>query len=82
MAKGKTYEDFLNFRNRELAKGEGKQGYHIFDNATAKLIFDKKPTTLVALSKIKGFPEGGERINKYGTKIIQWFMTSSMFGGK
>ncbi|MFF2798149.1 HRDC domain-containing protein [Lysinibacillus xylanilyticus] len=79
MATGKTFEDFKQFRNRDLAKAEGKQGYHIFDNATAQLIFDKKPTTLKALSQIKGFPEGGERINKYGNKIIQWFMSSSMF---
>lgn len=81
---GKTYQDFLNFRNRELAKlaGANGKGYHVFDNATAELIYKAKPTTLQALSKIKGFPAGGERINKYGKHIIQWFMSSSIFGKK
>lgn len=81
---GKTYQDFLNFRNRELAKlagGKGK-GYHVFDNETAKQIYAAKPTTLPALSKIKGFPQGGERLTKYGNHIIRWFLTSSVFGKK
>lgn len=79
---GKTFQDFLDYRNKTLAKKEGAkgQGYHVFDNATAKLIFDAKPSTLVALSKIKGFPAGGNRHTKYGQDIISWFMTSSLFG--
>lgn len=81
---GKTFQDFLDYRNKTLAKMEGAkgQGYHVFDNATAKLIFDAKPTSLASLSKIKGFPLNGQRITKYGTPIIQWFMTSSLFGKK
>ena len=80
---GKTYQDFLNFRNRQLAKEEGgKQGYHAFDNETAKAIYDAKPTSLAQLSKIKGFPMGGQRMNKYGKQIIQWFMGASVFGKK
>lgn len=80
----KTFEEFLDFRNKILAKKDDAkgQGYHVFDNATAQLIFDAKPTTLVALAKIKGFPEGGNRHTKYGTDIIRWFMTSSVFGKK
>lgn len=78
---GKTYQAFLNFRNKELARigGKGVQGYHVFDNATAKAIYDLKPTTLQQLSKVKGFPLGGQRIDKYGDHIIRWFMGSSVF---
>lgn len=80
---GKKFEDFLEFRNKVLAKKEeGKSGFHAFDNATAQLIFDAKPTSLVSLGKIKGFPEGGARHTKYGKDIISWFMTSSVFGKK
>jgi len=81
---GKTYQDFLNFRNRDLAKivDSKAKGYHLFDNETAKAIYDAKPTTLVALSKIKGFPQGGERLTKYGNHIIRWFMGSGVFGKK
>lgn len=76
----KTYEDFLRFRNTTLAKKEGgNSGNRAFDNATARLIYEAKPTTLIQLSKIKGFPEGGARINKYGGDIIRWFMTATVF---
>lgn len=78
---GKTFQDFLDYRNKTLAKKlpEGGQGYHVFNNALAKEIYEAKPTTLLALSKIKGFPMGGNRMEKYGKDIINWFMTSSVF---
>lgn len=74
----KSFEDFLEFRNKVLATG-GKKGYHVFDNSLAKVIYDAKPTTLSALSKIKGFPKDGARYNQYGDKIINWFFSSSVF---
>ena len=81
---GKTFQDFLDYRNRELAKlaGSTAKGYHVFNNETAKAIFDIKPTNKKALAKIKGFPLEGERMKKYGDAVIQWFMTSSVFGKK
>ena len=78
---GKTFQDFLDFRNKTLAKsgGQGIQGYHVFDNKVAKEIFDAKPRDLRSLAKIKGFPEGGARSTKYGKQIVNWFSSSSLF---
>ena len=78
----KTFEAFLEYRNNELGKKHGLSGYHMFNNEVAKAIFDAKPSTLAALSKVNGFPAGGERIKKYGEDIINWFRTSSIFGNK
>lgn len=75
---GKSFEDFLEFRNKQLATG-GKKGYHIFNNELARVIYDTKPTNLKALAKIKGFPEGGARHTQYGDKIVTWFFSSSVF---
>jgi hypothetical protein len=75
----KTFEQFLEYRNKQLGKKHGVSGYHLFNNEIAKAIFDAKPQTVTALSKIQGFPSDGERIKKYGEDIVTWFKTSSIF---
>lgn len=80
----KTFQDFLDFRNKTLAKKlpEGGKGYHVFDNTVAEEIFNLKPTNLSELSRVKGFPMNGKRMDKYGKDVVQWFMGSSVFGKK
>jgi len=77
-----TFDQFLNYRDAELSKVDGKKGYTIFNNETAKLVFDAKPSSLSELSKVKGFPADGERMKKYGKKIIAFFCGSNVFTGK
>lgn len=74
-----SFEDFLSYRNNTLGKKHGVSGFHVFNNDVAKKIFEAKPKTISELSKIPGFPPGGERIKKYGKEIIDWFNRSNLF---
>lgn len=47
--------------------------YKVFSNAMLESILKEKPKSLNALKNIKGFPEGGIRIQKYGEDIIKIF---------
>lgn len=78
----KTMEEFLEYRNKDLGRKHNLSGYHMFNNEIARAIFDAKPQTISALSKIQGFPAGGERIKKYGEDIVKWFKTTSIFSSK
>lgn len=60
-----------------LAYSKQCKPYCIFRDIELNMLLRVKPLTLEDLSKIKGFPKEGARLNNYGEAIIQIFKDCS-----
>lgn len=61
----------------KLSKRKQCPGYLIFGPAELELLLKERPTTIAALSKLKGFPSEGSRVKKWGASIIDVFTRGS-----
>lgn len=56
-----------------LAYSKQCEPYKIFRDVELNLLLSEKPRTIENLSKIKGFPKTGKRVQNYGQAIIDCF---------
>jgi superfamily II DNA helicase RecQ len=47
--------------------------YQVFNDAVLEDLLAARPKNLEALSRVRGFPRDGKRIEKYGSAIIAFF---------
>jgi superfamily II DNA helicase RecQ len=70
-----SIEDTLRKLRGHLAHKKQVAPYQIFNDKTLELLLKEKPTTVEALSKLKGFPKEGYRVTNLGEIIVEVFRT-------
>ena len=73
MSKTEINEENLKRLRGHLSYKSGVKPYVIFPDSIVDTLLDKQPKSIAALSQIKGFPSGGERISKWGEPICNFF---------
>lgn len=66
-------EELLRKLRGHLAYAKQMKPYQVFTDENLKDLLKAKPKTLGELKQIKGFPEDGARVNKYGQAIVDIF---------
>lgn len=66
-------EELLRKLRGHLAYAKQMKPYQVFTDENLEELLKVKPKTLEELKGIKGFPEDGARVNKYGQSIVDIF---------
>lgn len=72
LSETKVEETLRKLRGR-LAHSKQCAPYLVFGDRELYELLEQRPKTVKALSKIKGFPEGGKRVEKWGEAIVAIF---------
>lgn len=64
----------------ETVKKEGIRPYQVFRDEEILLLMKVRPKTIEELEGLRGFPKGGARVTKYGTRIINAFKEAQNTG--
>lgn len=74
-------EDLLRKLRGHLAHAKQMEPFKVFTDENLRELLKVKPKTLNELKGIKGFPENGARVSKYGQSIVDIFNKANMISG-
>lgn len=58
---------------RKIAKSHGQSTYLVYNDAEMEMLLRERPKTIEELTKLKGFPASGKRVQAYGAVLIKVF---------
>ena len=67
------YKDALLKLRSDVAKENHGATYLVFNDREMEELLLKRPATLEQLTKIKGFPKNGKRVECYGNRLVSIF---------
>lgn len=74
-------EELLRKLRGHLAHASQMEPYKVFTDENLNELLKVKPKTLDELKGIKGFPEKGARVSKYGQSIVDIFNKANSISG-
>lgn len=66
----KKQEKLLNEYRSQMSRDKHIKVFKVFTSENIKDVLDAQPHSLEELSRVKGFPKGGKRIQQYGEAIV------------
>lgn len=72
MSRETERQKLLELRSK-VAKDNGQSTYLVFNDEEMEMLLDARPKTIGDLSKLKGFPKDGKRVEAYGMELVKIF---------